>query len=103
MAHDFELRRLTDKLKKLTEDQTRVNHQILKSRRDEQSELDHVRRRFNNQIHNLEAKQNKIAKDMVAHERHLFALQKKMQSDKDDEEEEFQHTLQAHSRQYRKI
>ena len=102
MAHDFELRRLTEKMKKLTEEQSRVNRQILKSRRDEQSELDYVRRRFNLQIHSLEDKQHKIAKDMTTYERQLDALEKKMDKEKEDQEDDFQNRLKSHGSTYRR-
>ena len=82
MAHEFELRRLTDKLKKLTEEQTRVNNQILKSRRDEQSELDYIRRRFNNQIHSLEERQHRITKETATYERQLTNLEKDIQDER---------------------
>lgn len=85
MAHEFELRRLTDKLKKLTEQQTRVNQQILKSRRDEQYELDHIRRRFNNLIHSLEEQQQRITKDTATYERQLLNLEKTIQEEKEAE------------------
>lgn len=86
MAHEFELRRLTDKLKKLTEQQTRVNQQILKSRRDEQYELDHIRRRFNNQIHSLEEQQQRITKETITYERQLQNLEKTIQEEKEAEQ-----------------
>lgn len=81
MAHDFELRRLTDKLKKLTEEQTRVNQQILNSRRNEQRELDQVRHKFNNLIHNLEEKQKHISKQTDSYERQLAKLEDKIKSE----------------------
>jgi len=90
MAHDFELRRLTDKLKKLTEEQTRVNHQILKSRRDEQNELDYIRRRFNSQIHSLEEKQRRITKETANYERQLANLERDIQDEKDSDAQSIQ-------------
>ena len=95
MAHDFELRRLTDKLKKLSEEQTRVNHQILKSRRDEQSELEYIRRRFNAQIHSLEEKQHRIAKEMNTHERQLSNLEQNIQDEKDEKDQRMKEELQG--------
>ena len=95
MAHQFELRRLTDKLKKLNEQQTRVNQQILKSRRDEQYELDHIRRRFNNQIHSLEEQQQRITKDTITYERQLLNLEKKIQAE--HEEAKAAHTDTHHN------
>jgi len=96
MAHDFELRRLTDKLKKLTEEQTRVNRQILKSRRDEQSELDYIRRRFNNQIHSLEEKQHRITKETATYERQLTNLEKDIQDERRDSDQADQDNLRSH-------
>ena len=93
MTHDFELRRLSDKLRKLTEEQTRVNHQILKSRRDEQSELDYIRRRFNSQIHSLEEKQHRIAKEMNTYERQLRNMEQSMQDEKNDNDQRTKHEL----------
>ena len=95
MANDFELRRLTDKLKKLTEEQTRINHQILKSRRDEQSELDYIRRRFNSQIHSLEEKQQRVAKEMKTHERQLNNLEQNIQDDKDEADQKMKEEMQG--------
>ena len=102
MAHDFELRRLTDKLKKLTEEQTRVNHQILKSRRDEQYELDHIRRRFNSQIQSLEEKQHRIAKEMNTHERQLHNLEDNIQNEKDEADRKMKEQLQGQDFSYRR-
>jgi len=93
MAHDFELRRLTDKLKKLTEEQTRVNQQILKSRRDEQSELDYIRRRFNSQIHALEEKQHRVTRDMATHERQLKNLEMNIQDEKNEADQKMKDQL----------
>jgi chromosome segregation ATPase len=102
MAHDFELRRLTDKLKKLTEEQTRVNQQILKSRRDEQYELDYIRRRFNSQIQALENKQQKITKDMTTYERQLDNLEKTMQEEKEEEKQQRQDKQQTYEPSHRR-
>ena len=102
MAHDFELHRITDKLKALTQEQRRVNQKILQSRRDEQFELDHTRRRFNAQIHALEEKQQHIAKDMERRERELLALQKRIRDELEEEQEEqFGHkTKRSHFRKF---
>jgi len=102
MAHDFELRRLTDKLKKLTEEQTRVNQQILKSRRDEQYELDYIRRKFNSQIHALEEKQHRVAREMTTHERQLSNLEKNIQDEKDDTDQRMKEQLQERNSDYRR-
>lgn len=85
MANDFDLRRLTDKLTKLSEEQTKLNQLILKSRRDEQSELNYIRRRFNAQIRSLEEKQKRVIKETTAYERRLHTLQEKIQEERDEQ------------------
>jgi hypothetical protein len=85
MSHDFELKRLTDKIKKIAEEQTKTNHQIQRARREEQMELDYIRRRFNSLTHALETKQRKQVKDMTNYERQLTNLQRRLQDKKDEE------------------
>lgn len=82
MAHDFELRHLTDKLKKLAEEQTLTNQQILKCRRDEQFDLESTRRRYNGQINALEEKLRRTTKDLETYERQLRNLEKTIADDK---------------------
>lgn len=87
-AHDFELKRLMDKLQALTDEQKRVNQRILKSRREEQFELDHIRRKFSAQLYGFEERQKEITKDLERRERELQALRKRIKEEDDEALEE---------------
>jgi len=82
MAHDFDLHRLTDKLKRLTEEQTRVKQQILTNKRDEHYEQEYIHRKYSGQIHALEETQDRIAREMTTHERQLHNLEKNIRDEK---------------------
>ena len=101
MSHDFEIKRLADNIKKLAEEQKRINQRILQSRRDEQFDLDHIRRRYNAQIVQLEVKQKEIAKDMERREREMNRIQKQMIDDK--YEDDLKKDSDSSSRRYRRL
>lgn len=84
-SHDHELHRLTEQIKKLTEEQKRINLRVLQSRREEQAELDYVRRRFSAVIHQLEEKQQRLNKEMERRERELHILQKRISNEVEED------------------
>lgn len=98
MSHDYELRRLTDQIKKLTEEQQRINRRILQSRRDEQFDLDHIRRRYSSQIQQMEERQRHLNKDMERRERELHALQNRARSEESSDKDDHSSTFSRHLR-----
>ena len=88
MSHDYELRRLTDRLKHLTEEQKRINRRILQSRRDEQFDLEHIRRKYSMVIQQLEEKQRQLSKELEKREREVMSLQKRIREEDMDEDDD---------------
>lgn len=87
MSHDFELRRIKDKIKELHKEQERTTHLIVKSRRDEQFDLDRIRREYDIRIKTMETKQQERLKELEKLERELEHLNKVI-SDEEKEDEE---------------
>lgn len=87
MAHEYELRRITDRLKTLNDEQKRINARILQSRRDEQFDLDHIRRKYNNVIFQLEERQEHVRKELERREKELSALQKRIAKEFEEEKD----------------
>ena len=99
MKKDYQKRRLTDRVEELQEEQKRVTRRILQTRRDEEFELNHTRRKFSAIIQQLETSQAKIAKELERRERELRDLEKRLK-DKSDEDEEGVDDAAGHRRHY---
>jgi|GEM_PF-2350762 len=96
-TNEFQLRRLKDKLKTLTDDQKRVNQKIFQSRRNEQFELENIRLRFTARARALEDQQKHISKEMERRERELQALQNRIRKEQEEEMEENAHESSTYS------
>lgn len=99
MAHEYELRRLTDRIRDLSDEQKRINIRMLKSRRDEQFDIDHIRRRYTAIIYQLEERQQHVNKELERRQRDLLALQKRINEEAEEEQEkEESHAMKHHRR-----
>lgn len=64
MAEDFKLGRIGDIIKKLRQEQEQLRFSLTKLQRNEQAELERVRREFKTQIYNVETRQNTIISEL---------------------------------------
>ena len=97
MSHDFELKRLTEKIHDLHKEQEQLTHSLMRARRDEQYELERVRREFNVRVNMMETRQEGIQKDLRDYERKYEALQRQMlQEVKSGEEDDGNHGRSIH-------
>lgn len=103
MSHDFELRRLTDRLKTLSEEQKRINARILQSRRDEQFDLDHIRRKYSMVIQQLEERQRQLNKELEKRERELESLQKRIREEEASGDDDDTHPGFSYANHLRRV
>lgn len=97
MSYNFELKRLTEKIHDLHREQEQLTHNLMRTRRDEQFELERVRREFNVKVNMMENRQGEIQKDLRDNERKYEALQRKMLEEvKSGEEDEGNHGRNIH-------
>lgn len=69
MADDFKLGRIGDIIKKLKQEQEQLRFSLTKLQRNEQAELERVRREFKTQIYNVETRQNTIISELRQREK----------------------------------
>jgi len=75
MADDFKLGRIGDIIKKLRQEQEQLRFSLTKLQRNEQAELERVRREFKTQIYNVETRQNTIISELRQREKEYKQLE----------------------------
>lgn len=84
MSYDFELQRTKDKIEDLRKEQEQLTHNLMRTRRDEQYDLDRIRREYVTRINAMETRQIALEKEIKDRGRELERLERM----KEKEEEE---------------
>ncbi|MEN9922269.1 MAG: hypothetical protein RL097_546 [Candidatus Parcubacteria bacterium] len=66
MARDYELNRISVQIEQLSREQEQLYHAITKTKRDEQFELDRIRRDYAIKIASMESRQQEIMRELLA-------------------------------------
>ncbi len=66
MARDYELNRISVQIEQLSREQEQLYHAITKTKRDEQFELDRIRRDYAIKIASMENRQQEIMRELLA-------------------------------------
>ncbi|MCA9367691.1 hypothetical protein KC887_05545 [Candidatus Kaiserbacteria bacterium] len=94
---DFELKRVQKKLEDIEVEYKQLNHQILKTRQNEQVERDMLQRRYNGVIYRLEGRRTELEKEQKNYERQLERVEAQMKERKEKEEKEREEKNRGHS------
>jgi len=100
MSAEFELNRQEEKIEKLLKEQEKLNLQLPIIRRDEQADLDRVRRDYSMKIQQTEARLQGIKKELETARRQTDRLQAQLDKEIEEAEEE---ALDKVHRRYRGI
>lgn len=91
MSNDFELKTLNDKILSLAKEKDQLAHDIITAERNEQMELDKVRRDFSILVSNIKSRQSNVERELSNQKRNLESLERRRQIEqnkKDFEETE---------------
>jgi hypothetical protein len=93
MSHEHQLKRIREKLKELKQEQERLLHALMRNRREEQFELDRVRREFTARNNAITGRQEAIQgelrdkqREQERIERMISEAEERARSDSDDQE-----------------
>lgn len=88
MSHDHQLKRITDKITELQAEQERLVHASMRNRREEQYELDRVRRDFTARTNAITHRQESLTKELRDKKREQERIERMIQDDQDKAAEE---------------
>ena len=99
MSHEFEIKRVEDKLKELRKEQEHITHNLMRTRRDEEYDLDRVRREYITRINAMEARQIAIEKEVKDRVRELERLERYQRQEEEQQAEEEREARENRMRQ----
>ncbi len=85
MSINRDLERVEHKLSELREELTDLSTGIVRARRDEQLEIDRLRRQYDMEITNLEGRQGSVQREITHQERELERLREKIAKTQEEE------------------
>lgn len=88
MSNDFELKNLKDKIVSLTQEQSQLTNDSVKAKRDEQMELDQIRRNFSILVTKLENRLAEVKRELANTKRSLESLEHKIEHEQTRAQEE---------------
>lgn len=88
MADDFKLSRIGDIIKRLHQEQEQLRFSQTKLERNEQAEIERIKREYRTQIYNLETRQNNILNELRQREKEYKQLETEVNQQKLREEAE---------------
>lgn len=88
MSLEFELTRKEEKIEKLLQEQEKLNLRLPILRRDEQADIEQVRREYNLKIAQTQARLQGITKELEVEHRQIDRLRQQIEKEKEEEEQE---------------
>jgi hypothetical protein len=88
MSLEFELTRKEEKIEKLLQEQEKLNLRLPILRRDEQVDIERVRREYNLKIAQTQARLQGINKELEVEHRQIDRLRQQIEKEKEEESQE---------------
>lgn len=88
MSLEFELTRKEEKIEKLLQEQEKLNLRLPILRRDEQADIERVRREYNLKIAQTQARLQGINKELEVEHRQIDRLRQQIEKEKEEESQE---------------